>query len=354
VDARALDDPLRARVHHPLELGIRELTIGQVAPQTPDRPQGSGHPGRAPGVDRRVGLGQASAPVPDGGGTRAWAQGWRRRDLLLRDVRRRGLRTKDDPSRPWRCQPRVRSVRDRAPGGGRPSGAGGSAAKMRSHGRRRRWLGPLVVVALLVGAAIGFRAATAVPRVRTATVLRSSPIADREITTANGYVFARTRASVASKSQGRLERVLVDEGDEVAAGQVLAVVEHDELDASLAEAEALLEKARRAVPVAEAELAEAEAAARGVEAALAERRAAVAEADAVLAEREASFARTADLVERQIQSGAELDRAREQRDVARAQATLAATALATAEKEVARAAATVEVLHRRLELVRQD
>ncbi|MGA1608664.1 MAG: hypothetical protein ACO4CT_16895, partial [Planctomycetota bacterium] len=97
--------------------------------------------------------------------------------------------------------------------------------------RKRRlpgWLRFLLLVAILVGGSVGYGAVTQKPRVVVATVLRTSPIAGREITTANGYVVARTRASLASKPQGRLGEVLGEEGDRVDPGPLLAVVEHDE------------------------------------------------------------------------------------------------------------------------------
>jgi RND family efflux transporter MFP subunit len=223
--------------------------------------------------------------------------------------------------------------------------------------RRRRLpraLGWILVLGLAIGGYLGFSAWTAVPGIRLATVLRTSPVAEREITTANGYVVARTRASVASKTQGRLERVLVDEGELVAAGQLLAVVEHDELSAAVREAEAMLERARRALPAAEAVLAEAAAALRSAEAGIGERSAAVAEAQATAAERDAAYRRIEDLVQRQIQSGAELDRAREARDVAASRVALATAALATARTDLDRAGAAVEVQRRQVEVVRQD
>lgn len=228
------------------------------------------------------------------------------------------------------------------------------AARPRRRRRLPRWLVWLLWLAVIGGAVVGFRAATAVPTVRTATVLSTSPIAEHEITTANGYVVARTRASVASKTQGRLERMLVDEGDVVEAGQLIAVVEHDELDATVAEADAVLEKARRAVPAAEAALAQSEADVGAVQAALDERRASIVEAEAVLAQSELEFRRVEDLVQREIRSAADLDTAREARDVARARVELAKTTLATATATVERARAAVEVQRRQVDVVTQD
>lgn len=207
--------------------------------------------------------------------------------------------------------------------------------------RRRRRLGggrlALLLAVLGAGAVWAYRSATAAPVVAVGTVLRRSPIAESEITTANGYVRARTRASLASKTQGRLAKVLVDEGDVVTAGQLLAVVEHDEADAAIATARARIAAAEREVAVADATIDEALAAQGSAKALLAEREAGRESAQAELAQANAEFRRIEDLVTREIRSEADLDRARELRDVAQAQLRRAEAAVATAQKDIARA-----------------
>ncbi len=229
-----------------------------------------------------------------------------------------------------------------------------TSAKAFRRRRVPRWVFWGIVLGLLIGGVAAFHAATAVPAVEVAAVQRTSPIAALEITTANGYVVARTRASVASKTQGRLDRVLVDEGDLVETGQLLAEVEHDEQDAVVAQAEADLEQAKLAVPSSEASLREIEAALKTAETALEEKRASVAEAQAVLAESETSYTRTEDLVQREIASQSELDTARESRDVARARLQLAKTSLTTAETDLHRARAAVDVQKQQLAISKQS
>jgi HlyD family secretion protein len=56
--------------------------------------------------------------------------------------------------------------------------------------------------------------------------------------TANGYVVARTRASVSSRIAGRLAWLGVEEGSRVRRGQVLARLENAEYEAAVAQAEA--------------------------------------------------------------------------------------------------------------------
>src|SRR6266404_8694076 len=70
--------------------------------------------------------------------------------------------------------------------------------------------------------------------------------------TANGYVVARTRASVSAKVAGRLEWLGVSEGSRIEKGEVIARLENADYVAQVTQAEAALATAR-------AQLAEAEA-----------------------------------------------------------------------------------------------
>ncbi len=71
--------------------------------------------------------------------------------------------------------------------------------------------------------------------------------------TANGYVVARTKASVSSKIPGRLEYLGVDEGSQVAKGEVIARLENQDYRAAVAEARARLSSARAALREANAQ-----------------------------------------------------------------------------------------------------
>ena len=73
---------------------------------------------------------------------------------------------------------------------------------------------------------------------------------------ATGYVVAQRRAAVSSKATGRLKALNVVEGDVVTEGQVLAVLENDDLSAVVDESIAELEAAKAQVHSAEAELEE--------------------------------------------------------------------------------------------------
>jgi HlyD family secretion protein len=109
------------------------------------------------------------------------------------------------------------------------SGAGGSR-------RIALVVGLLVIAALIVTAATVLRRDRAF-EVATATAeLRGG--AGGAGLSANGYVVARTKASVSSKVPGRLIFLGVEEGDRVAAGAILARLEAAEFDALVRQAAA--------------------------------------------------------------------------------------------------------------------
>ncbi len=70
--------------------------------------------------------------------------------------------------------------------------------------------------------------------------------------TANGYVVARTQASVSSRISGRMEFLAVSEGSVVKKGEVIARLENRDYRAAVAQAEAELLRSRAALREAEA------------------------------------------------------------------------------------------------------
>ncbi len=121
-------------------------------------------------------------------------------------------------------------------------------------GGGRRWLVPvlaLVVVAALIAGWQALRPRTLLVRTATVNATGGSTIAGEGIT-ANGYVVARTKASVSAKVMGRMEYLGVREGSYVRRGAVLAGIESADYAAVLAGArsdvvqtEAQLIQARR-------------------------------------------------------------------------------------------------------------
>jgi len=75
--------------------------------------------------------------------------------------------------------------------------------------------------------------------------------------TASGYVVAQRQAAVASKGTGRLEVLAVEEGDVVKRKQIIGLLEHDDVDASFAQAKANIELAEASLKQVQADLKEA-------------------------------------------------------------------------------------------------
>ena len=61
---------------------------------------------------------------------------------------------------------------------------------------------------------------------------------------ATGYLESRRQARIGARATGRLEQVNVEEGSKVTANEILAVLEHADLDASLAAAKATLARSK--------------------------------------------------------------------------------------------------------------
>lgn len=133
------------------------------------------------------------------------------------------------------------------------------------RGAWRWWalgLGLLLAVALSAGAGWWFLAGRAVA-VQAATALApSAGGTEGAILQATGYITARRQATVSTQMTGTLTQVLIEEGDRVQKGQVLARLDDSAPRASLGVAQANLRTAQAQVGQAQAQLAQAEADAR--------------------------------------------------------------------------------------------
>ncbi len=82
------------------------------------------------------------------------------------------------------------------------------------------------------------------PEVRIAIVsVETGSSADATVV-ATGYIESRQQARIGARATGRIQDVKVEEGSKVVANEVLAVLEHADLDASLAAAEAAAARCR--------------------------------------------------------------------------------------------------------------
>ncbi len=64
---------------------------------------------------------------------------------------------------------------------------------------------------------------------------------------ATGYLESRRQAKIGARAPGRIQMVAVEEGSRVTKDEVLAILEHADLDASLAASQASLERAQAAI-----------------------------------------------------------------------------------------------------------
>jgi RND family efflux transporter MFP subunit len=151
----------------------------------------------------------------------------------------------------------------------------------------RGWLvivaGLAVVVAVVVG---WWLMRPAAAEVQTAVAREMDPSGASTVLNASGYVTARRQATVSSKVTGRVVEVMIEEGMEVEGGQVLARLDDSNVRVNLQLVEAQRNAAKTALRETEVRLAEAELEVR----------------------------RTVSLVEKEIASQAELDRAQAEMD----------------------------------------
>ena len=181
--------------------------------------------------------------------------------------------------------------------------------------RSARWVLWALVAAAVLAALLYYLWPDGAVEVRTVVVRETSgdaASASGTVLNASGYVTARRQATVSSKFTGRVTEVLIEEGMEVEEGQVLATLDDSNIRPALALAEAQRLSAQRGA----------------------------AETEALLTEARLSLERTERLVEKQLASESERDRAR---------------ALARSlEAQLARKQADIEVAGRQVDIYSQQ
>ena len=142
----------------------------------------------------------------------------------------------------------------------------------------------LIIIAVILAATVYwfFLKPESAIEVRTAVAREISNQAASTVLNASGYVTARRQATVSSKFTGKIIEVLIEEGMEVEKDQVLARLDDSNVATVYALAEAQLKSAKTSLK----------------------------ETQALLNEARAIFRRTQNLVDRQLASEAEMDRAR--------------------------------------------
>ena len=197
---------------------------------------------------------------------------------------------------------------------GRKSGGG--------SGRKRTIWIPVILFVLALAALLAFgpdrlrlAGLGSKPReVEVALAQSRDPAVSDAVLTASGYVIPRRRVEVSSKLSGRVEELVVDRGDMVRVGQVLARLDDKEIRAQLSQARASRQAAA-------ARLAEAETGSRPQE--IDRAQAALDEAEANRRTAQINLDRALKLHERGVLSRQALDDARNAFDVADAQVNVA-------------------------------
>ena len=180
------------------------------------------------------------------------------------------------------------------------------------RGGRRAPVGLIVGILLLiavVGGGAWFWTAqmqTVTVKVAPAAAKAGGPSAPGAVLNASGYVVARRRATVSSKVTGKVIDILIEEGQPVKAGQILAHLDDTQPKASLALAEAQLASSRKAA----------------------------AEDQARLTQAELTFARRQQLLKEGVVGKAELDEAKSNVDSLKARITHTTLQIDVAESQV--------------------
>ncbi len=128
--------------------------------------------------------------------------------------------------------------------------------------RRGLWIAVGVAVVLLVLAVAAWAMlgrAKPVPVQTTVAVAMGQPGSSATVLDASGYVVARRMATVSAKITGKVKEVLIEEGMQVEAGQVMATLDPIDANAARTLAAAQLEAARSQSGSLQAQLQEAEA-----------------------------------------------------------------------------------------------
>jgi RND family efflux transporter MFP subunit len=124
---------------------------------------------------------------------------------------------------------------------------------------RRKRIYLIIAILLVILTGILFMKGVFNPavEVETANVTQLYPSQTFTLLNASGYVVAQRKASVASKTTGRLVSLSVEEGSIVRAGEVIARLENDDVVASRNQAEAAMDAARHNLELVKAELTDA-------------------------------------------------------------------------------------------------
>jgi RND family efflux transporter MFP subunit len=123
-----------------------------------------------------------------------------------------------------------------------------SAQASRARVTERRGLGWAVLwlIPITVVGAAGVFAYKQYDRIRareevTTTLVQTMTSGEAEkVLSAKGYLISRSKATIAAKVPGTIEQLYVEEGSKVKKGQILAIIQHEDVKASLASRQAMV------------------------------------------------------------------------------------------------------------------
>ena len=205
----------------------------------------------------------------------------------------------------------------------------------------KKWIVRLAVVVVVAAAGV------------LAWTQRGGPEVDPGLASGNGRIEA-VEIDIAAKTAGRVREVRVDEGDLVTAGQVLALMDTDVLEAERRQADAQLEQAMSSVVTAESLIAQRESERAAAKAVVAQREAELNAATTHL-DRSVSLARDGYISSQVVDDErARADGARAALLAARAQVAAAASAVASARSQLENAQTTVNAARANPERIEAD
>jgi HlyD family secretion protein len=231
--------------------------------------------------------------------------------------------------------PAAKSAPRRRPGddaAGRPAG--------RDPGRVRGFLVAALVAAAALGAYLAWRS------------LQPEGLPPG-FASGNGRIEA-VEIDIATKAPGRVREILVNEGEFVHAGQVLARMDTAVLEAQLREAEAQLRRALIGIEIARSQVAQREAERSAAQALVAQREAELEAAQRRLARTEELAARGAAPLQTLDDDRAGFQRARAALSAARAQEAAAEAAIGLARSQVIGAESEAEAVRATIQRIRAD
>jgi RND family efflux transporter MFP subunit len=146
----------------------------------------------------------------------------------------------------------------------RRSDIGGKRKPGRRGGRGGLGLGVLSILLWMVplsGVGVGgyyaykqYQEFKAKPEVRVVTAQLMTSGEAEKLLSAKGYLKSRHQATVGAKVTGRVQEILIEEGSKVKKGQLLVVLEHNDLDAQLESRRAMMQRARADIDESKADL----------------------------------------------------------------------------------------------------